>query len=102
MFCQLDRFKDYNDTYGNQAGDRCLTQVAQALKQTIQRPDDLVCRYGGEEFAIVLVNLETSESKKIAETILNKIESLSIPSVGSFKNSLMKVSIGIASLIPQS
>lgn len=54
ILCDIDCFKLYNDTYGHQAGDACLKQVANCLKGTIKRPADLVARYGGEEFVIVL------------------------------------------------
>ena len=52
--CDIDFFKQYNDTYGHLAGDRCLQQVAAALNYWSRRPLDLVARYGGEEFGIVL------------------------------------------------
>ena len=54
IMCDIDYFKLYNDRYGHQQGDRCLQQVAQAIKQSVKRPGDLVARYGGEEFAIIL------------------------------------------------
>jgi diguanylate cyclase (GGDEF)-like protein len=54
ILCDIDHFKKYNDAYGHQAGDACLQRVAQTLAQLVQRPSDLVSRYGGEEFAVVL------------------------------------------------
>ena len=54
IMIDIDHFKSYNDTYGHLAGDDCLRVVAQALSQTVKRPFDLVSRYGGEEFAVIL------------------------------------------------
>ncbi|GAB4244405.1 MAG: hypothetical protein Kow0049_34270 [Stanieria sp.] len=62
-------FKNYNDYYGHQAGDYCLSAVAQAINNTIQRPADLVAPYGEEEFAILLPYTEPEGAKQLAEAI---------------------------------
>lgn len=54
IICDVDYFKRYNDTLGHQAGDACLKQVGAILKSACLRPRDLACRYGGEEFALIL------------------------------------------------
>ena len=69
MLCDVDYFKRYNDTYGHQAGDQCLREVAQVLGQTSRRPADLVARYGGEEFALILPNTSLQGAVCIAENI---------------------------------
>lgn len=56
IMLDIDYFKRYNDTYGHQAGDDCLTRVARVLKQSVRTPDDVVSRYGGEEFVVILFN----------------------------------------------
>lgn len=58
MVLDVDYFKLYNDLYGHQAGDRCLVGVAQALSSSIRRPGDLVARWGGEEFVIVMMDTD--------------------------------------------
>lgn len=54
IICDLDNFKYFNDTYGHQAGDECLKKVALEMVRCCQRSSDLACRYGGDEFAVVL------------------------------------------------
>lgn len=100
IICDLDHFKLYNDHYGHPAGDRCLTQVAQALMQVPQRPADLVARYGGEEFAIVLPNTHTQGAWNIAQKIRDSIRGLHIPNPLSPLSDYVTVTIGIASAVP--
>ena len=54
LMIDVDYFKKYNDTYGHLAGDEVLKQIAKAIQQSTQRPADLVARFGGEEFVVVL------------------------------------------------
>ncbi|WP_286876163.1 diguanylate cyclase, partial [Marinimicrobium sp. UBA4509] len=54
LMIDVDHFKPYNDHYGHPAGDRCLKQITQAIKGCLQRPSDLLGRYGGEEFIALL------------------------------------------------
>jgi len=90
----LDKFKDYNDTYGHIAGDKALKKIADVLKQTMQRNADSVFRMGGEEFA-GLVMAESLE--KVCNSISNvkaNIEALSIEHVKSSKG-ILTASIGV-------
>lgn len=69
LICDLDYFKDFNDTYGHQLGDDCLKKVARAMTQSVKRPADLVARYGGEEFVLVLPNSDDTDARHVAHTL---------------------------------
>ena len=100
LLCDIDYFKLYNDTYGHQAGDRCLTIVAQTIKNGAKRPADLVARYGGGEFAVILPNTNLFGAVKIAEGLRLEILNLQIPHAGSDVSQVVTISIGAASQIP--
>lgn len=69
----LDRFKLYNDTYGHLAGDRLLLEVAILLKQVLQRPKDMLFRYGGEEFTCILPDTPVAGVEKVAQKLLQNV-----------------------------
>ena len=100
ILLDLDYFKRYNDYYGHQAGDTCLQAIAQAAKESVLRPADLVARYGGEEFAVILPNTEQQGAAVVAQNIQQTIQALEIPHVRSEVSMIVSVSMGIASLIP--
>ena len=78
----LDWFKEYNDTYGHQAGDRLLKEVAAAWR-TVMRPYDLLARYGGEEFSLILMGCELNDATWITERLLDATPGGASCSVGS-------------------
>lgn len=100
ILADIDYFKLYNDKYGHQAGDLCLSRVARGISSTIQRPADLAARYGGEEFAIILPNTEPDGARKIAEAIKSSIFRLQIPHERSQVSNYVTMSLGISSFIP--
>lgn len=100
IILDLDYFKAYNDTYGHQAGDNCLKQVALALNETIRRAGDLVARYGGEEFGVVLPNTDETGAAVIAELLRLKVETMQIAHVYSRVSDYVTVSLGVASSLP--
>ena len=69
IITDLDDFKLFNDTYGHQAGDECLKKIALVMMKSCQRSSDLACRYGGDEFAIVLPETDTAGAYIVAERI---------------------------------
>lgn len=101
IICDVDYFKIYNDTYGHQAGDECLRQVAKALAKLF-RSTDLVARYGGEEFGVILPNTNPEAALKIASRITANIKSLQIVHKNSLISDRVTVSCGLASIIPDS
>ena len=73
LMCDIDNFKNVNDTYGHQAGDKVLTIVSRILKNTL-RVTDLIARFGGEEFTILLTDIDISKAIETAERVRVKIE----------------------------
>ncbi len=100
LLCDIDYFKQYNDTYGHPGGDTCLTLIAQILQQNVKRSTDVVARYGGEEFAIILPNTDCDGAIQVAEEIQAAIQQLHFPHLGSGVKPYVTISIGIATVIP--
>ncbi len=98
ILCDIDYFKSFNDTYGHQAGDVCLKQVAQAIEKAAKRSTDLVARYGGEEFAVILPNTDKAGVERVATEIQREIRALSIPHSQSGVSDYITLSLGIASI----
>ena len=78
ILVDVDFFKLYNDTYGHQAGDKCLKKIAGILNSAAQRPGDLAARYGGEEFIMVLSDTDRDGTSYIAEKLRKEVENLKI------------------------
>ncbi|MGK7922368.1 MAG: diguanylate cyclase [Trichodesmium sp.] len=100
ILCDVDYFKNYNDCYGHPEGDQCLQKVAQTISNVRKFSDGLICRYGGEEFAIILPNTDLEVALEIGELIREKINNLYIPHVCSKVSSYVTVSLGVSSVIP--
>ncbi len=74
LIIDLDRFKQYNDQFGHMAGDIVLKTVGMILSESFQEPGDLVCRYGGEEFAVLLPDCSKPKAMELAEEVRKKIK----------------------------
>ena len=96
ILLDVDHFKLYNDTYGHQLGDDCLKKVAEALKFTIRRPTDLLARFGGEEFAIVLGDTNSEGALNIAKQVIESVRNLKIPHRASKTSDCITISVGVA------
>ncbi len=94
IMVDIDHFKQLNDTYGHQAGDLALCEVAQLLQREV-RPGDIVCRYGGEEFTVILPKTNSGDSVAIADRIRLAIaeEAVVLPSLQQIE---MTASLGVA------
>src|SRR4029079_1271831 len=75
VFVDLDHFGRFNELHGHLGGDEALVRVADALKHNIRKPD-LVCRFGGEEFAVLLVGATCEEARTVGERLRAAIEDL--------------------------
>ncbi|KJU86932.1 Diguanylate cyclase, predicted domain protein [Candidatus Magnetobacterium bavaricum] len=96
----IDSFKDYNDTYGHNAGDECIRAVAGTLQDTLKRPADIVARYGGEEFVVLLPDTGIEGAIGVAEDMRARVQQLAIPHAKSKAANTVTVSIGAASVVP--
>lgn len=99
LMIDADKFKAFNDALGHLAGDRLLKSFAVCLLEIANRPGALACRYGGEEFVVLLPGIDAPEAFEIAEHIRTAIMSLARPHPGSAEM-VATVSIGIASMRP--
>jgi len=94
LMIDADHFKNFNDTYGHQAGDQVLIGIAICISDSVQRGGDCAARYGGEEFAVLLPGQSAAEALAAAEMIRRKVAEWSDDPV------VTTVSIGVASVLP--
>ncbi len=99
MMIDIDYFKDYNDTYGHQPGDECIKVVAKSIDEILNRPGDIVVRYGGEEFAVVMPGTAKEGALIMAEKLRAAIEGLNVEHRVSDIGRLT-ISLGVASMEP--
>jgi diguanylate cyclase (GGDEF)-like protein len=100
LLIDIDHFKAYNDFYGHQAGDLALRQVAQTIQKSVHGPLDILTRYGGEEFAVILYDVDEQQAREVAERIRTVVGELNIEHRASGPYSRVTISIGVAALQP--
>jgi diguanylate cyclase (GGDEF)-like protein len=100
LMIDIDHFKAYNDRYGHQAGDRALRRVAQALQALVVKPLDVLARYGGEELAVIVCDVDRSQAEALAEKMRRAVNELAIEHRGSRSGGVVTVSVGVAVVLP--
>lgn len=101
MMIDIDFFKAYNDHYSHLAGDDCLRILARTISGSFRRPTDLVARYGGEEIACLMPEIELEGAVSMARLVLDRVENLRIPHTFSAVADHITVSIGVSSMMPR-
>ncbi|SFX82090.1 diguanylate cyclase (GGDEF) domain-containing protein [Pseudomonas sp. NFACC49-2] len=101
LMCDVDFFKTYNDTYGHIKGDECLQQIAETLRSVFGRSGELTARVGGEEFVVVLPNVDASQAYEAAQRVRAHLAERQLPHSGSTVSPFVTLSIGVAELDPR-
>jgi two-component system chemotaxis family response regulator WspR len=96
LMVDIDFFKAFNDTYGHQAGDECLRLVAGTLCRRATRAGDMVARWGGEEFTVLLPGATSEGARRVAEDIRAAVEGLAIAHTRSSVAKVVTISVGVA------
>lgn len=97
MITDLDRFKSINDSFGHLGGDEVLREFAQRLRQNV-RGIDLACRYGGEEFVVVMPDTDSEDAAKVAERIRAETAKNLFEMPSSGLSTPVTISVGVASV----
>lgn len=100
LMLDIDYFKQFNDTYGHLGGDDCLRVVSALLRESVQRPADIVARYGGEEFAILLPDTQLQGAQFIAFRIAAELARMNLLHASSPLGGRVTLSIGCATCRP--
>lgn len=94
LVIDVDRFRQINESYGHLAGDECLCQIADILRQRLRRPADVLCRIGGEKFAVLLPDTSADGAIALAETIRDRVATC--PMLCAGQRIMATVSVGIS------
>ena len=100
IMLDVDHFKLFNDTYGHQIGDDCLIRVAHTLQSQLQRATDMLVRFGGEEFMLILPDTDNKGAIQVAENARRAVEALGIRHEYSTPRNSVTVSVGYATMVP--
>jgi diguanylate cyclase (GGDEF)-like protein len=96
VMIDIDHFKSVNDQYGHLIGDECIKAVARTFKNALKRPSDNVCRYGGEEFVLILPSTDLKGALILVEQLRVKIEKTNIHTDDVTINITISAGIGTA------
>ncbi len=101
LMIDVDDFKHYNDTYGHLAGDEVLQSVGRTIRACAERPADIVARFGGEEFVVVLPNSSPDSPRAFGEKLCRAVGGLALPHRGLTASDVVTVSVGGAFRTPR-
>jgi diguanylate cyclase (GGDEF)-like protein len=99
LMIDADFFKLYNDTYGHPRGDNGLKQIAEAIQDVVSRPGDLIARFGGEEFVVVLPSTENEGALQLAREVCESMSKRGLPHSAS-PFGIVTISVGCATMVP--
>jgi diguanylate cyclase (GGDEF)-like protein len=99
LMVDVDLFKAYNDLFGHIHGDACLRQIAVAISDALPPSIGAVARFGGEEFAVILPNTDSTQAMAVAEDLRTAVAAMQLPHTGSPWH-IQTVSIGVAVAVP--
>jgi diguanylate cyclase (GGDEF)-like protein len=99
LLIDVDLFKSYNDVYGHVRGDSCLKLIAEAAMDVVVRPGDLVARFGGEEFAVILPNTSSAGAREVADLICGEVRRRNLTHSGN-PTGMLTVSVGCGTMVP--
>lgn len=94
LMLDVDFFKQYNDTYGHSAGDECLRLISKTIRNEVEATNGFAARFGGEEFVVVIKDIQSDPLKSLAEGILKAIQQLNIPHKKNQDRKVVTISIG--------
>jgi diguanylate cyclase (GGDEF)-like protein len=99
LLIDIDLFKSYNDSYGHVRGDSCLRLLAETAMNVVVRPGDLVARFGGEEFAVILPDTSTQGAREVADLICLAVHRRNLTHSGN-PTGILTVSVGCGTMVP--
>ena len=101
LIIDIDNFKEYNDTLGHPAGDHCLRTVAEVISSMLRRGGDFVARYGGDEFVALMSGASETDAYELGLAICDRARDVELEQPETGDPILLRLSIGVASMIPQ-
>lgn len=100
LMCDVDLFKNYNDTYGHVAGDECLIKITTILNNIFSRAADFVARYGGEEFVVILPGVDSQDALCLANKLSIEVHNSQLLHETSSVSEVVTISIGLVTKYP--
>jgi diguanylate cyclase (GGDEF)-like protein len=99
IMIDVDHFKSYNDRYGHLAGDACVKKIAALIADASRQPHDILARFGGDEFLVLLPNTDLREGSRVAERMRRALQEAAIPHEGNTPGGCVTASFGVGSAI---